>query len=353
MSAIQLDSDEKILMQTDDAGRYDGNTEIDIDELYLTNKHIIYVYEKAKGIFSKPETIVAKIPLTRISVVNGVVQVEQINDDDYGKSLQIMYTNGERDLFELNVSPKKQYPAWKAAIIDAVLNAAKQENNEAIGKVRQYVFCSNCGKQLNTGAKFCSICGSPINSDIDSNPVENTKQQAEQGTKENVSSKSFFEKSEVCRLTVTEKTMSLRKNYVISDGSGNVMYTAKSEGLPKMPELVVYKQDKQIGRVTKELFANPVLGNPTYTIHWNNKRIASLLQKYSLKLKFEIPENGWKFDVGVMKSTVYDNSGAVAVQIQYVMSTKKPSFIVEYSNKENEVPAILFALTAIMACHMG
>lgn len=348
MATIRLDKDEKILMQTDDAGRYDGKDEIDIDELYLTNKHIIYAYEKSGGIFSKAETIVEKIPLTSISVVNGVVQVDQVNDEDYGKSLQIKYTNGDRDLFEINVSPKKQYPLWKAAIVDAVLKAAKPIDSQT----RKYVFCTNCGEKIGVADKFCSACGAPTNNEPAVSSITENKE-VEQDAKEDVSGKSFFEESGKHRLTIAEKTISLRKSYIISDNSGNAIYTAKSEGLPKMPEIGVYKQDKRIGRVAKELFANPVLGNPTYTIHWDDKRVASLLQRFALKLKFEIPENGWKFDIGVTKSTVYDSNGAVAVQIQYVMSTKKPSFIVEYSNKENEAPAILFALVAIMACHMG
>lgn len=353
MSAIKLDLDEKIIMQTDYAGRYDGNIEINIDELYLTNKNIIYVYEKSKGIFSKPETIVEKIPLTTISVVRGVVQVELVNDDNYGKSLQIVYTNGKRDWFELNVAPKKQYPAWKTAIIEAVLDVNRYKNMESVGEVHPYTFCTSCGKKLNADAKFCSKCGSPVNKNSGFLLDEDRKREQSIKTKENAISKSFFEKSEVCRVTMTEKTMSLRKSYIISDVSGNVLYTAKSEGLPQLPEFGLYRNDKRVGCACKEMFANPVLGNPTFTLHLDNKRIASLLQKFSLKPKFEITENGWKFDAGLMKSTVYDCNGQPTIQIQYVMSTKKGGFIVEYSNKENEAPAILFALTVVLLFYMG
>ena len=120
MTDLKLEVGEGILLQTNDAGLYDGNNEIDIDELYLTNKNIIYVHEKSSG-FLKTETVVDKLPLSTIAVINGVVQVEQVNDNDYGESLQIIYTSGRRELLELNVSPKKQYPAWKNAIIDAVI----------------------------------------------------------------------------------------------------------------------------------------------------------------------------------------------------------------------------------------
>ncbi|MBO5891507.1 MAG: zinc-ribbon domain-containing protein [Oscillospiraceae bacterium] len=120
MTDLKLEVGEGILLQTNDAGLYDGNNETDIDELYLTNKNLICVFEKSTGVF-KSESVVHKIPLSTIAVVNGIVQVEQVDDIDYGKSLQIIYTNGRRELLELNVSPKKQYPAWKAAISNAVI----------------------------------------------------------------------------------------------------------------------------------------------------------------------------------------------------------------------------------------
>lgn len=123
MVDLRLEVGEGILLQTTDAGRYDGSNEIEMDELYLTNKNLICVYEKSNGFFAKSETVVDKIPLTSIAVINGVVQIEQVDDDDYGKSLQIIYTNGRRELLEINVSPKKQYPIWKNAISDAVLTA--------------------------------------------------------------------------------------------------------------------------------------------------------------------------------------------------------------------------------------
>ena len=131
MTDLKLEVGEGILLQTDDAGLYDGNNETDIDELYLTNKNIIYVHEKSTGFF-KSETVVDRIPLSSIAVINGVVQVEQVDNDDYGKSLQIIYTSGKRELLELNVSPKKQYPVWKATISDAVirLTASTSDHQE-------------------------------------------------------------------------------------------------------------------------------------------------------------------------------------------------------------------------------
>ena len=346
MTDLQLEVGEGILLQTNDAGLYDGKNEIDIEELYLTNKNIIYVHEKSAGFF-KSETVVERIPLSNIAVINGVTQVELVDDDDYGKSLQIIYTSGKRELLELNVSPKKQYPVWKNAIADGVLKATAMAGS--IEKEKKCAFCTNCGEKLNSSARFCGVCGTPVYN----NPMADPETQKS----ENTQNSSFVElhstKEGTYRLTIAEKTISLRKRYIISDHAGNVLYTAKKEGLPKIPQVSIYKQDNQVGEISKEIFANPALGNPTYTLYWHDKRIASLIQRYSLKPKFNIPENGWIFDIGMMKSTAYDNKGDIAVEIQYMMSTGKPSFIIEYSNKKNEVYAILLAFVSIMVFHMG
>ena len=178
MVDLRLEPNEGILLQTTDVGRYDGNNELEVYELYLTNKHLISVYEKSNGIFSKSETVVDRIPLSSISVVNGIVQVDVVDDDDYGRTMQIIFTSGRRELFELNVSPKKEYPKWETAISEAVLkygsaacetqkdeptmsndNVESAQNDSAVGQKR---FCQYCGTKLDPGARFCKSCGKPI-----------------------------------------------------------------------------------------------------------------------------------------------------------------------------------------------
>lgn len=177
MTDLKLEVGEGILLQTNDVGLYDGNNETDIDELYLTNKNIIYVHEKSMGMF-KSETVVDKIPLSSISVVNGIVQVDVVDDDDYGRTMQIIYTSGKRELFELNVSPKKEYPKWETAISEAVLKygstsheakrtepTVSNDNEGAVpngASVGQKRFCQYCGTKLDPGARFCKNCGKPL-----------------------------------------------------------------------------------------------------------------------------------------------------------------------------------------------
>jgi len=177
MTDLKLEVGEGILLQTNDVGLYDGNNETDIDELYLTNKNIIYVHEKSMGMF-KTETVVDKIPLSSISIVNGIVQVDVVDDDDYGRTMQIIYTSGKRELFELNVSPKKEYPKWETAISEAVLKygsmpheakrtepTVSNDNEGAVpngASVGQKRFCQYCGTKLDPGARFCKNCGKPL-----------------------------------------------------------------------------------------------------------------------------------------------------------------------------------------------
>ena len=177
MVDLRLEPNEGILLQTTDVGRYDGNNELEVYELYLTNKHLISVYEKSNGIFSKSETVVDRISLSSISIVNGIVQVDVVDDDDYGKAMQIIYTSGKRELFELNVSPKKEYPKWEAAISEAVLKcksasseptkkespaSERADNTQTSANNGEKLFCQYCGTKLDPGARFCKNCGKQL-----------------------------------------------------------------------------------------------------------------------------------------------------------------------------------------------
>ncbi len=214
MINLNLENNEGILLQTTNVVRYNENNEFDVYELYLTNKHLIVVYENSSGFFSKSETAIDKISLETINVVDGIPQVNQVTDSDYGKVLQIIYTNGKRELFKLYESPKKEYPKWKNAISEAVLkitgnieindniqplnvantsesklndasrysewkstiyntsakivnnikegiNEMQGDENKNVG-IKQRIFCRYCGIQLAEDTKFCSNCGKSI-----------------------------------------------------------------------------------------------------------------------------------------------------------------------------------------------
>lgn len=195
MVDLQLDMEEGILLQTTDAVRYVGEEEIELDELLLTNQNLICAYDKSMGLFSKAQPIVEKIPLSSIKVANGIVQVAQVDDTDYGDVLQVVYQSGKRDLFEFYHSPKKTYPRWRAAISDAVLRClgsqAKEETtphnkttDKAASGTSATAFCSRCGARLDPGAKFCKSCGFAVLQDTVSPAPETELEKAPPQPKE-------------------------------------------------------------------------------------------------------------------------------------------------------------------------
>lgn len=111
MVNLELELDEGIVLQTTEVERY-GIKELSLNEMVLTNKNIVCVYEKSTGLFSKPETIIEKIPLSTIKVANGQAQVMIHDSDEYGKGLQVLFISGHREHFIFSDSPKKTMPLW-------------------------------------------------------------------------------------------------------------------------------------------------------------------------------------------------------------------------------------------------
>lgn len=224
MVDLHLEVDEGILLQATEVERY-GRDEYSLDEMVLTNKYIICVYEKSNGLFSKSESITEKIPLSKIKVAGGKVQVMKVDNDDYGVGMQVLFANGTREHFIFS-NNKKELPIWIGAITQAitgeqyiepdvvnkkgkktgagvamfaagikeVADTVKQTADEAkqqvIGSLQEAgfnvrnsetqttsedevmeqpevktitpKFCVNCGEKLKDGAKFCFGCGSPV-----------------------------------------------------------------------------------------------------------------------------------------------------------------------------------------------
>lgn len=111
MVDLALEIDEGIVLQATDVKRY-GFKEFNLDEMVLTNKNIICIYEKSNGLFSKSETVVEKIPLSTIRIVNNKSQVMIFDNEDYGKGLQVLFVSGHREHFIFCEKPKKTMPIW-------------------------------------------------------------------------------------------------------------------------------------------------------------------------------------------------------------------------------------------------
>ena len=108
MVNLQLDADEGIVLQAQEIERY-GKTEDVIDELILTNKSLILIYEYKANRRAKAEQKIDKVPLEQIKTVNGKPQVMRIDHEDYGDVMQIIYVDGSREYF-MFWKPKKR---WK------------------------------------------------------------------------------------------------------------------------------------------------------------------------------------------------------------------------------------------------
>ncbi len=119
MINYELDIDEGILLQSTELERI-GKEELSLDEMVLTNKNIICVYEKSNGLFKQSDMIVEKLPLSTIKVVNGKVQASLYDDDEYGKGLRIWFKDGHREHILFSSSPKKEIPFWVDAISEAI-----------------------------------------------------------------------------------------------------------------------------------------------------------------------------------------------------------------------------------------
>ena len=215
---------------------------------------------------------------------------------------------------------------------------------------KRHLFCVNCGARLQDNANFCGACGCPVKLDLLAADGNRSYEKINKEVKTEIEKekKSEPEISGPFSLRIAEKRYTIRKNYIIRDEAGNVLYAAKSEGLPKMPEIVVYKNDKQVGHIEKELFAKPFWGDPEYTLHWKGKKYASLLRKKTLKRVFEIPEHGWRFEFGVMTSKLYDKNDVLLMTMGRVISSTQDRYSVEYYDKEYEPAAVLFALIDAM-----
>lgn len=118
MVNLQLDVDEGIVLQAQEIERY-GKTEDVIDELILTNKSLILIYEYKANRRAKAEQKIDKIPLEKIKSVNGKPQVMRINHEDYGEVMQVLYVDGSREYF-MFWKPKKDIPLWISAISSTI-----------------------------------------------------------------------------------------------------------------------------------------------------------------------------------------------------------------------------------------
>lgn len=166
MGGMQLGLDEWIVLQDTDVERY-GVKELSIDEILLTNKNLIFIYDYKASLFSKSIQKVEMIPLEDIKIIDGKPQVMKIEHDNYGNVMQIIYLDGCKEFISFN-DDKEVMRKWINAInkviigeeiiaeeksmkdvkmkfrLDKKENMEKQNDDTVIKKGRFYGICI-CG----------------------------------------------------------------------------------------------------------------------------------------------------------------------------------------------------------------
>lgn len=122
MVDLKLENNERIICRVRNVGISDGKTNDTLEGLFLTNKHLISVFEKPFALFSKEKMIVDKKPLNLISIYNDEIYVKTVKDDEFEVALHIFYDNGMDYLYSLGEDvPKSVYLQWEDSIKKAVI----------------------------------------------------------------------------------------------------------------------------------------------------------------------------------------------------------------------------------------
>lgn len=181
MDFYDLELDEAIIIQSSNVSR-DGYDESEFEDEYLqeillTNKNVVYVVADEDGSEGEDCDIIT-VPLSAVKVINGQVQVKQVQHDTYGLCLQVQFVHGV-EYWRFGVKAKQQIPRWVTEISDAVLAATKVaaeskhtpqpqpqpatpecvDLTTAPKSGGSTCFCVNCGAKMLRTAKFCSGCG--------------------------------------------------------------------------------------------------------------------------------------------------------------------------------------------------
>lgn len=203
MVDLALEINEGIILQATDVERY-GLKKLNLDEIILTNKNIICVYEKSNDPSSKSETVVEKIPLSTIRIVNNKVQVMIFDNKDSGEGLQVVFISGHREQFVFSKKSKNTMLIWineinriltgepiqtEATVEDSpaqVVNKTTSKKKEAhegfsIERRQEYVGkvlkCPNCGAVISERTAICPECGMEITGKVALSSVQAFKEQ--------------------------------------------------------------------------------------------------------------------------------------------------------------------------------
>lgn len=154
MFDIKLDKDEKILKYACSVKRIVGTVTDEVENMYLSNKNIIFVYKITTN-FSTTVTKIKKTSLYEIGKYNKVPQVFRTKIQGERWSLKIMYKNGINEL--LIFQSNNEILDWENAITDAIKKLPEINTDKIHSRL-----CPNCHAPLNAYQTVCSYCGSEV-----------------------------------------------------------------------------------------------------------------------------------------------------------------------------------------------
>lgn len=201
MANLNLEQDEVVIFHNEDARDVDAKVNGD---LYLTNRHIIFIRQIKKGLFGK-EKQVEKISLSDLRVYDGhpqIFEVKSDDEDDYCDSvIRVEFDTGNRS-FEFNEEDedisKKAVQQWINCLTILLTGHPVNDNGIWLGvgdatepdnsayaayyfynkahntaenkqateynseKVEDTSFCPQCGRRITNGYRFCVNCGCEI-----------------------------------------------------------------------------------------------------------------------------------------------------------------------------------------------
>lgn len=128
MVNLELDDDEGIILEADNATRVSGKR-TRLEALVLTNKKIYVIYKQSHGFMSKATTEVEEEPLEEIKIINGEPLVKQVRNSNLGFDLQIQFISG-LEQFEFSEATKKTTGRWKDELYKLLVGheAPRQES---------------------------------------------------------------------------------------------------------------------------------------------------------------------------------------------------------------------------------
>ena len=84
------------------------------------------VFVKNLALYFLMKTVVDKKTLSLICIIDGVLQVKNIMNDNFGESLQILYDNGAEELYFFRDVLKSEYQQREKAIKKVVIENKKR-----------------------------------------------------------------------------------------------------------------------------------------------------------------------------------------------------------------------------------